>query len=78
MKSYFVHYLGKNPDVEKEEMEKSESKSKFVIGACCRYTCMLKLKELENTRKENMKIIQKLLNSNQLILPLGPKVWVEG
>ena len=51
LESYYLHYNGKNPDIDKEEMDKSESKSKFVRGACGRYTFMLKLKETENTRK---------------------------
>ena len=43
LESYSWHYLGRNPDIDKEEMDKSESKSKFVRGACDRYTFMLKL-----------------------------------
>ena len=53
LESYIWYFTGDNPDIEKEEMKKSESKSKFVRGACGRYTFMLKLKE--NTRKQKNK-----------------------
>ena len=53
LESYFWHYDGRNPDIDKEEMDKSESKSKFVRGACTRCTFMLTLKE--NTRKQKKK-----------------------
>ena len=32
---------GKDPDIQKEEMDESESKSKFVRGSCCRQTFMI-------------------------------------
>ena len=54
LESYIWHYDGKNPDIDKEEMDKSESKSKFVRGACGRYTFMLKLKENTRKRKPEM------------------------
>ena len=41
--TYLYHLLGQNPDVDAEEMEKSESKSKFVQGACWRWTIPLTL-----------------------------------
>ena len=44
LESYWWHYHGGNPDIDKEEMDKSESKSKFVRGACERFTSILKLK----------------------------------
>ena len=43
LESYLAHYVGRNPDIDKEEMDKSESKSKFVRGVCGRYTFMLQL-----------------------------------
>ena len=42
--SYFEHYLGRNPDVDAEEMKKSDSKSKYVHGQCWRKTIYLALK----------------------------------
>lgn len=55
LESYARHYFGRNPDIVKEEMDKSESKSKFVRGTCWRETFMLKVKEVEKTRKQQKK-----------------------
>ena len=43
-KTYLKHYRGKNPDVDVEEMKKSDSKSKYVHGRCLRRTFPLALK----------------------------------
>ena len=56
--SYWEHYLGRNPDVLVEEMNKSDSKSKYVHGRCSRYTIHLALesnKEFENDEKISKK-----------------------
>ena len=53
--TYSMHYFGRNPDVDAEEMKKSNSKSKFVHGFCWRTTMYLALesnKELE--KNENI------------------------
>ena len=50
--TYFKHaILGENPDVPKEEMDKSESKSKFVLGSCIRNSYLLKTDEIEDEMK---------------------------
>ena len=43
LKTYLKHYRGKNPDVDVEEMKKSDSKSKYVNGRCWRMTMLLTL-----------------------------------
>ena len=43
LNTYLDHYIGENPDVEDEEMKKSDSKSKFVHGRCIRLTFPLTL-----------------------------------
>ena len=40
--SYFDSFNGLNPDVDVEEMQKSDSKSKYVHALCCRLTIPLK------------------------------------
>ena len=40
--TYSRHYMGKNPDVDIEEMKRSDSKSKYLQGCCARYTTVLK------------------------------------
>ena len=48
-KTYFFNYLnGKNPDVDDEEMKKSDSKSKYVHGRCGRLTIPLNLETTAN------------------------------
>ena len=41
MNSYLDHFNGRNPDVDVEEMKKSDSKSKYVHGDCRRWTIPL-------------------------------------
>ena len=55
------HYYYRNPDVDPEEMKKSDSKSKYVHGKCNRWTYTL---TLEKTEKENRieKLLQYYLN----------------
>ena len=48
LKTYFAFYDGKNPDVDVEEMNKSDSKSKYVHAMCCRLTIPLTLKTTAN------------------------------
>ena len=43
LKTYWYHFYGLNPDVDVVEMNESDSKSKFVHGACYRQTIPLKL-----------------------------------
>ena len=43
LKTYVDHFHGKNPDVDVEEMNKSDSKSKYVHGVCSRVTIPLTL-----------------------------------
>ena len=45
LKTYSVHYFGKDPDVDPEDMKKSDSKSKYVHCYCCRKTCSLTLEK---------------------------------
>ena len=44
LETYFVHYRGRNPDVNDEKMKRSDSKSKYVQGSCRRLTIELALK----------------------------------
>ena len=44
LETYAAHYYGTNPDVDVEEMKKSDSKSKYVHGRCLRRTFPLSLK----------------------------------
>ena len=48
LKTYYYHRKGENPDVDDEEMKKSESKSKYVQGQCQRWTIALRLETKEN------------------------------
>ena len=41
LQSFYVHSLGKNPDVKKIEMGSSESESKYVLSRCSRQTFIL-------------------------------------
>ena len=43
MQTYWRHYYGKTPDVDVEEMKKSDSKSKYLHGTCARLTMPLTL-----------------------------------
>ena len=45
-KTYEYGFIGRNPDVNLEEMKKSDSKSKYVHGRCVRKTMHLTLEEL--------------------------------
>jgi len=48
LKSYVDHFYGKNPDVDVEEMKKSDSKSKYIHGFCRRITIPLTLDETDS------------------------------
>ena len=48
LKSYLDHLRGLNPDVDVEEMKKSDSKSKYVHGRCLRRTIPLTLDETDS------------------------------
>ena len=48
LETYVKYYDGKNPDVDIEEMKKSDSKSKYVHGRCHRLTIPLTLETTEN------------------------------
>ena len=41
LSSYFDHYFQQNPDVDPEEMKKSDSRSKYLHGRCLRETINL-------------------------------------
>ena len=41
--TYSKHFIGRNPDVDAEEMKKSDSSSKYVHGRCWRRTTLLTL-----------------------------------
>jgi len=45
LNTYSDYYFGKNPDVDPEEMKKSDSISKYVHGECRRWTYSLTLKK---------------------------------
>ena len=49
LKSFGWHYSGANPDVDPEELKKSDSKAKFVHGRCYRYTTILSLPNKKKT-----------------------------
>ena len=51
LNTYSAHYFGRNPDVDVEEMNKSDSKSKYVHGRCWRYTIPLTLETMETEDK---------------------------
>ena len=51
--TYWKHYEGHNPDVNDEEMKKSDSKSKYVQGLCARDTIQLTLESNEKDTAEN-------------------------
>ena len=51
--TYSKHYDGKNPDVDTDEMKKSDSKSKYAQGHCYRRTIALKLESKQNEKTEN-------------------------
>ena len=43
LKSYAYHHVGGNPDIDLNEMKKSDSKSKYIHGSCWRETIHLTL-----------------------------------
>ena len=47
LKTYLNHFLGGNPDVDVEEMKKSDSKSKYVHASCWRRTMKLNIEEMD-------------------------------
>ena len=47
LRTYAFYYAGQNPDVNDEEMKRSDSKSKYVQGDCYRYTFPLTLESNE-------------------------------
>ena len=53
LSSYSKHYDGFNPDVDAEEMKKSDSSSKFVHGRCYRWTTLLTLESKRKQATEN-------------------------
>ena len=48
MKTYLDYFYGLNPDVDVEEMKKSDSKAKYVHGHCWRLTIPLTLETTAN------------------------------
>jgi len=51
LRTYGVHCLGGNPDVDVEEMKKSDSKFKYVHGGCGRLTIPLTLETIQTKDK---------------------------
>ena len=51
LKTYSYYFNGKNPDVDVEEMKKSDSKSKYVHGYCLRKTIPLSIETTANGDK---------------------------
>ena len=51
LKTYSFHFDGRNPDVDVEEMKRSDSTSKYVHGRCCRLTIPLTFKTIEAENK---------------------------
>ena len=51
--TYSRHYWGGNPDVPVEEMNKSDSKSKYVHGRCFRWTIHLALESYKELEKDD-------------------------
>ena len=49
-KTYLDYWSGLNPDVDVEEMQKSDSKSKYVHGSCRRWIIPLKNFTIENDK----------------------------
>ena len=47
LRTYWIHYDGNNPDVDVEEMKKSDSNSKYVHGRCLRSTIALTLETIQ-------------------------------
>ena len=52
--TYRYHYFGRNPDVDVEEMKKSDSKSKYVKGLCRRYTTHLTIETSSESSNETL------------------------
>ena len=63
--TYSKHFIGRDPDVDAEEMKKSDSKSKYVKGTCRRDTTRLALESdrkrspNENASENEMKRLKK-------------------
>ena len=51
LETYYHHVIGKNPDVDVEEMNKSDSNSKYVHAVCQRFTMLLTLETMETEDK---------------------------
>ena len=65
--TYAEHFVGRNPDVDVEEMKKSDSKSKYVHGWCCRKTIPLALvtAETDDDDEFDIKKILKILHRTE-------------
>ena len=48
LETYWDHCLGGNPDVDVDEMKKSDSKSKYVHASCWRKTMQLNIQEMDD------------------------------
>ena len=48
LKTYSEYFYGRNPDVDVHEMKQSNSKSKYVLGRCFRWTIPLRLEITAN------------------------------
>ena len=59
LKTYLSHYNGNNPDVNIDEMKRSDSKSKYVHGRCIRLTVSLTLAKVPSN---NLKQKRQMLN----------------
>ena len=63
LSTYWHHFLGRNPDVDAEEMKKSDSPSKFVKAHCRRWTKTLTLEsnKIQTTDNNTAKAKQKCI-----------------
>ena len=65
LKTYSQYdFRGENPDVDVEEMKKSDSKSKYVHGYCLRWTIPLTLETTENEDEVSDAKKRKMQESN--------------
>ena len=71
--TYSKHYDGKNPDVDDDEMKKSDSKSKYVHARCWRLTTQLTLEgdqkhSLDETDSITSKTVENAYSQSSYII----------
>ena len=55
LNTYLDYFFGRNPDVDVEEMKKSDSKSKYVHVNCVRWTIHLSLRTIETEKTQDIR-----------------------